>query len=95
MVQKAQKCAYVIYEWSLKIIRFNREHHARQSSLQANLIDVFMRDTHSSDPKILKILEESNAKEKSELILSPEVFDMLEFKSNEFVESDSSDSDSN
>ena len=84
-----------IYEWSLKIIRFNREHHARQSSLQANLIDVFMRDTHSSDPKILKILEESNAKEKSELILSPEVFNMLEFKSNEFVESDSSDSDSN
>ena len=54
-----------------------------------------MRDTHSSDPKILKILEESNDKEKSELILSPEVFNMLEFKSNEFVESDSSDSDSN
>ena len=82
-------------EHNNKVIRFNREHHARQSSLQKNLIDVFMRDTHSSDPKILKILEESNAKEKSELILSPEVFNMLEFKSNEFVESDSSDSDSN
>ena len=79
-------------EHNNKIIRFNREHHARQSSLQANLIDVFMRDTHSSDPKILKILEESNAKEKPELILSLEVYDMLEFKSNEFVESDS-DSD--
>ena len=55
-----------------------------------------MRDTHSSDPKILKILEESNAKEKKpELILSTEVYDLLEFQSKEFVESDSSDSDSN
>ena len=50
-----------------------------------------MRDTHASDPKILKIIQQSLEKEE-ELILSPEVYNMLEFVSNEFVESDS-DSD--
>ena len=50
-----------------------------------------MRDTHGSDPKILNIIQESIAKDKkiTELILSPEVYNMLEFVSNEFVESDS------
>ena len=44
----------------------------------------------------MKFIEESQATKKSELILSPEVYNMLEFQSNEFVDSssDSSDSDS-
>ena len=59
-------------------LRYNREHHAKQTSLQENLLDIFLRDTHTSDPKILRFIEDSIAAKKSDLNLSPEVTNLLE-----------------
>ena len=42
-------------EASNKVFRFNREHHARQSSLEANLRDIFTRSHYQADPKIQQI----------------------------------------
>ena len=70
-----------------KFLRNNREHHSRKGSLQASLEDVFLRQTHISDPKILKIIENSRPEHEHKPI-SPEVLALL-------VESDESHSDSN
>ena len=73
-------------------IRYNREHHAQQSSLQDNLLDIFLRDTHGSSPKILRLIEESNEtlKSKSNVIISPEVIELLEADLTDSVMSDDS-----
>ena len=59
-------------------MRFNREHHCRQTSLQYNLLDAFLRDTHGSDPRILRLIEESNPPKKSNETLSPRVIPLLQ-----------------
>ena len=59
-----------------KYLRFNREHHSRKSTLQNNLYDMFMRSTHTSDPDILEIIEQSLPK-KSHTPMSPEVMNLL------------------
>ena len=41
-------------EHNNKKVRYNREHHARQSSLEYNLTDVFKRSSRISSPIILK-----------------------------------------
>ena len=48
-----------------------------------------MRDTHASDPKILKTLEESLRKHKSEVILNLEVLDLLEIDTNDLPDTSS------
>ena len=57
-------------------MRDNREHHARKSSLQDGLEDIFLRQTHISDPDILKIIESSRPKRQHKPI-SPEVLALL------------------
>ena len=73
-------------------LRYNREHHAQQFSLQDNLLDIFLRDTHGSSPKILRLIEESNEtlKSKSNVIISPEVIELLEADLTDVVMSDDS-----
>jgi hypothetical protein len=77
-------------------VRYNREHHARQSSLQIGLYDAFRRDCHSSDPRILRIIEESinrdRDEEETELHLTQAVINLLATDdSNDSVRSDDSD----
>ena len=43
-------------EASNKIFRFNRSHHARQSDIHLNLLDVFRRSHHIANPKVQRIL---------------------------------------
>ena len=97
-----------LFHWSVleqgsehknKIVRYNREHHARQFSLQLGLKDAFLRDCHGSSPKILRIIEESINKnpELTELHLSQSVIALLaetEESNNSEMSDDSSDSDS-
>ena len=78
-------------EHNNKNVRFNREHHATKKSLQANLLDTFRRSTHTSDPDILEILEESLPKKIPQPI-SLEVLKLL--LSNDSDSDSSSDSDS-
>ena len=59
-----------------KYLRFNKKHHSRKSSLQKNLYDMFMRSTHTSDPEILEIIEQSLPK-KTHTPMSPEVMNLL------------------
>ena len=73
-------------EHNNKIVRHNKKHHSRKSSLQKNLYDTFMRSTHTSDPDILEILQESLPKKVSRPI-SLEVMKLL-------LNNDSDDSDS-
>jgi hypothetical protein len=73
-------------EHNNKIVRHNREHHSRKNSLQNNLKDTFLRSTHTSDPDILEILQESLPKKVSKPI-SLEVMKLL-------LTNDSDDSDS-
>ena len=77
-------------------VRYNREHHARQSSLQIGLYDAFRRDCHSCDPRILRIIEESinrdRDEEETELHLTQAVINLLATDdSNDSVRSDDSD----
>ena len=78
-----------LFHWSVseqgsehknKIVRYNREHHARQFSLQLGLLDAFLRDCNGSDPRILRIIEESINKnpELTELHLSQSVIALLD-----------------
>ena len=39
-----------------KLFRKDREHHARKSSRQHNITDIFMRAINSKDPRITSIL---------------------------------------
>ena len=82
-----------------KIVRYNREHHARQFSLQLGLKDAFLRDCHGSSPKILRIIEESINKnpELTELHLSQSVIALLaetDDSNNSEMSDNSSDSES-
>ena len=52
-------------ECSNKIFRFNRRHHARQSSLEANLQDAFTRSHYQSDPKIQQIFNKTRRQNRS------------------------------
>ena len=65
-------------EHNNKIVRYNREHHARQFSLQLGLLDAFHRDCNGSDPRILRIIEQSINKNPPELHLSQSVIALLE-----------------
>ena len=78
-----------------KIVRYNREHHARQFSLQLGLYDAFLRDCHGSSPKILRIIEESINRnpELTELHLSQSVIALLETTDDPIVSTDSEMSD--
>ena len=73
-------------------MRFNREHHATKKSLQDNLLDTFKRSTHTSDPDILEILEESLPKKISQPI-SLEVLKLLVANDSDSSSDSSSDSD--
>ena len=76
-------------------IRYNREHHARQTSLQVGLLDAFRRDCHKSDPKILRILEESiDRKDHSDFHLTQNVLDLLEDSDDKSNDSSKSSDDS-
>jgi hypothetical protein len=59
-------------------LRDFREHHSRQGSLQDGLKDIFYRQTHISDPDILKFIEKSRPK-KLHTPISPEVQALLVF----------------
>ena len=97
-----------LFHWSVleqgsehknKIVRYNREHHARQFSLQLGLKDAFLRDCHGSSPKILRIIEESINRnpELTELHLSQSVIALLaetDDSNNSEISDDSSDSES-
>ena len=76
-------------------VRYNREHHARQSSLQIGLYDAFRRDCHSSDPRILRIIEESinrnREEDETELHLTQAVINLLATDSVRSDDSDDSD----
>ena len=93
-----------LFHWSVleqgsehknKIVRYNREHHARQFSLQLGLYDAFLRDCHGSSPKILRIIEESINRnpELTELHLSQSVIALLETTDDTIVSTDSEMSD--
>jgi hypothetical protein len=60
--------------------------------VQLGLVDIFLRSTHSSHPKILVILEESLRPTKKDIPPSQDVLNLLE--SNDFgLVSDGSDSE--
>ena len=82
-------------EHNNKNVRDNLEHHARQFSLQKGLKDAFYRDTHGSDPRILRLIEESINREKSEIHLSQAVRNLLESDDSAMTadSDDSNDSD--
>ena len=70
-----------------------REHHSRQGSLQDGLKDIFYRQTHISDPEILKIIEKSRPK-KLNTPISPEVQALLMFSNDsDDLQPDSDDPD--
>ena len=58
--------------------------------MQDNLLDIFKRCSHTSDPYILKILQDS-LPEKTHMPISPEVMQLLDDPNN-IIDSDS-DSD--
>ena len=72
-------------EHNNKVLRWYRTHHARQTSLKANLQDIFTRVMHGSDPEILYLIGASLipdwSKRKTlpsalkDLLLFPEKFD--------------------
>ena len=74
-----------------KNLRNNREHFSRQNSLQNGLLDIFLRSTYASDPKILKIIENS-LPTKSSKPISPEVNELL-LDDNAILSDSNSDSD--
>ena len=79
-------------EHNNKIVRHNKKHHSRKSSLQKNLKDTFLRSTHTSDPVILEILQESLPKKVSKPI-SLEVMKLLLTIDSDSSSDSSSDSD--
>ena len=60
-------------EHNNKYVRQNREHHARQFSAKVNLKDVFRRSTHSSDPKILRLIANELLPKRKKLPISEEL----------------------
>ena len=82
-------------EHNNKNVRDNREHHARQKSLQLGLLDAFHRDCYGCDPRILRIIEESINREKPEIHLSQAVRNLLESDDSAMTadSDDSNDSD--
>ena len=89
---KCVHCAVVEQgpEHNNKIVRHNKKHHSRKNGLQNNLYDTFMRSTHTSDPDILEILQQSLPKKVSKPI-SLEVMKLL--LTNDSDSDSSSDSD--
>ena len=80
-------------EHNNRYLRYNREHHSRQNSLQNNLLDTFLRDCHTCSPKILRIIEESNSSQRSDIVLSQAVIDLLDTDNPAENHSESSDLD--
>ena len=71
-------------EHNNKIVRYNREHHARQISIKDNLKDCFVRSSNASDPVILHMIEEQILRKRSsERPISAEAYELLKPK-NEF-----------
>ena len=82
-------------EHNNKKLRFNREHHSRKFSVTKGLRDIFMRSIYSSDPKILRILEESLIQSRdSKTEMSQSVIDLLESTDSNNPDSSESDTDS-
>ena len=66
-------------EHNNKKIRQNREHHARQMSVKLNLLDVFRRSVHSSDPLILQHIEEEVVNKRNSRPIPEEVLELFDF----------------
>ena len=70
-------------EHNNKIVRYNREHHARQISIKDNLKDCFVRSSNASDPVILHMIEEQILRKRSsERPISAEAYELLNQKMN-------------
>ena len=59
-------------ECTNKIFRFNRLHHARQTTIMENLKDVFCYSWQISNPLIQNILNKSRDRAKQRQALTPE-----------------------
>ena len=65
-------------EHNNKVLRQNREHHARQCSVEKNLKDIFLRSTHSSDPVILKLIQDELLPKRPSHPIAQDVLDLCD-----------------
>ena len=60
-----------------KVFRYNREHHARKSDAELNLVDVFRRSHHISHPRVQQILSKTLLPKRSHRPLTGKALSML------------------